>query len=78
MARQTITWTQSVQFTTTVDVDEGELTRWASRADHVRTIDGEVARSAGSDDVSRMLKSNQHLRAALLQSWAAETAQEQQ
>ena len=42
------------------------------------TIDGEVTRSAGSEDVSRMLGSNQHLRAALLQSWVAEKAQEQQ
>ncbi|MCZ4068941.1 hypothetical protein O1W71_14780 [Microbacterium sp. H37-C3] len=78
MARQTISWTQGVRFTATVDVDESELTRWASGAVHVRTIDGEVTRSAGSEDVSRMLGSNQHLRAALLQSWVAEKAQEQQ
>ncbi|WP_298744087.1 hypothetical protein [uncultured Microbacterium sp.] len=78
MTRQTISWTQGVRFTATVDVDESELTRWASGAVHVRTIDGEMTRSAGSEDVSRMLESNQHLHAALLQSWVAEKAQEQQ
>lgn len=78
MAKQTITWTQGVQVTATVDVDDGELTCWATVVDHVRTIDGELTRSAGSDEVSRMLRANQHLRAALLQSWVAETTQEKQ
>ena len=80
MARQTISWTQGMRCTATVDVDvdESELTRWASGAVHVRTIDGGMTRSAGGDDVSRMLGSNQHLRAALVQSWVAEKAQEQQ
>ncbi|WP_234058078.1 hypothetical protein [Microbacterium sp. NFH-22A-Y] len=78
MAKQTISWMQGVQVTVTVDVNEGELTRWAATVDHVRTIDGEMSRSAGSGEVSRMLRTNEHLRAALLQSWAAETAQGRQ
>lgn len=78
MARQTISWTQGVRVTATVDVADGELSHWAAGTALVRTIDAGVTQSADGTEVSRMLQTNPHLRAALLQAWAVDAAQEQQ
>lgn len=72
MARQTIRWTQGVQVTASVDVTDSDLSQWAAGTGLVRTIGAGVAHSADGVEISRMLQTNPHLRAALLQAWVVE------